>query len=173
MAGQAQLTDILDWLLEQAVLALDDPERDLGDDVPGETAPERQFVEHGSVTVEPSDECAELLSVMWRRFVPKAATQNPRGAACTIITTVDLGIELRRCNPQIVNGVVPSAEQETAANMAMASDTQAIWKWITRRIVTGELPEGTSCDHWRMLNAEPVPPAGGVIGSRVTLNLTL
>lgn len=164
--AQAQIADVLEWLLDEAAAALDGR-----DGQPG--APTRRVVEHGVVQTFPDTECAELLAAWWQRVVPKPNTRNPGAQDCTIVTQVQFAVELRRCVPTVTAQGGQSADEETAANLQLARDVQAVWKRITRDVVTGELPDGVSCDRVQMGFAEPTVPAGGMAGGRIVLTITL
>lgn len=166
--GQAPLDELLVWLLEQGAVALNDRE-----DEPA--APERQIVEHGVLQTWPmTSGCAEVLAVRWEPFTPKQNTRNPTAQECAVITQVRLVLELRRCVP-VPNaaGGPPKAADETAANLQLARDLQAMWRHITRLTSTGDLPAGLSCDRATPIIMEPTPPAGGLAGGRIVVSVTL
>lgn len=173
--SQAQIAEILEGLLVEAVWALDhfDPDPADPDGRKPMPAPERRLVDHGQITVD----CPDMLAVLWTRAVPKLNLVNPR-LKCTIITQVDFQIELRRCKPlgkgTGTTWTPPTMEQETEAALQLAADAQAIWKHLTELITTGQFPGGINqCDQVTMGGLEAVPPVGDDQGVRLKLTVTL
>lgn len=164
--AQAQIADVLTWLLAKGAAALDGRE----DEPP---APARQIIEHGTVSVYPGNDCSELLAALWQRVAPKPNSRNPGAQDCTIVTQVQAALELRRCVPTVTQAGGPSADEESDANLQLARDLQAMWKTLTRSLVDGDLPEGISCDRVSMSHMEPTVPAGGSAGGRIVLTITL
>lgn len=168
--SQASVSGILDWLLETcsdalAVGAAADPPY-------ASEPPARQLIEHGFVATYPGTDCMELLAVWWRRYTPKQQT-NQLVQDCTVITQVEFAAEIRRCVPTVTKDGAPSVQEESDANRALSDDVQTMWRRITHDVTNGVLPDGVSCDRFRMLGAEPTPPAGGLAGARITLVITL
>lgn len=167
--SQAQIAEILQGLLDEAVWALDnfDPDPADPDGRKPAPAPERRLVDHGQITVD----CPDMLAVLWTRVVPKLNLVNPR-LKCTIITQVDFQIELRRCKP--TGDPFPKMADETEAALQLAADGQAIWKHLTELIVSGQFPGGINqCDQVTMGGLESVPPVGDDQGVRLKLTVTL
>lgn len=169
--SQAQIADILQGLLDEAVWALDhfDPDPSDPDGRKPQPAPDRRLVDHGQIAVD----CPDLLVVLWTRVVPKLNLVNPR-LKCTIITQVDFQIELRRCKPLGTGGNPPTMEAETEAALQLAADGQAMWKHLTELVVSGQFPGGINqCDRVTMGGLESVPPVGDDQGVRLKLTVTL
>lgn len=139
-------------LLAGAVAELTDP-------------PDRQFVAHGDF----AHDC-ELLAVRTLSIRTEAPDLHRGGPGCSVIPVIVLQLTLLRCYPAVDSDGTPEAAELSAASLVLADDAVALSGGLLDRWSAGTLfpSAGVHCDKVEVGVLEPVGPAGGMAGWRIS-----
>lgn len=160
---------LLNDLLAAAVEVLT-PDPDDGDD-PRTPPPDRRYLAHGPDAF--AWDC-ELLAVHLLGI--RLESDDPAGVsrACVAMPVIDLAVTLLRCYPKAgdAGGIIPSAEDITAAAEVLAVDAAALAGGVADMWADGTLfpTAGVGCGKVTLSpGVTALGPEGGYAGWRLTL----
>lgn len=147
--------DLLTDLLDAAVSVLTDP-------------PARQYVGHGDF----AHDC-ELLAVRLQSIRTEAPDQMAGGQGCALIPVITLQLTLLRCYPAVDGDGIPDADELTAASLVLTDDSVGLSGGLLAMWEENTLfpTAGFHCDKVTVGVLDPVGPAGGTAGWRISFEV--
>lgn len=163
----ALLRSLADDLLDAAVFALT-PSGDPYVDDPRTAPPAAQYVAHG---LNFAWDC-ELLAAS----VVGVRLERQAGRGCATIPVATLALTLLRCYPKAGDGgdAIPSSDEIDTAAKVLTVDAAALAGGLVDAWSDGSLFTAVPCSAVTIIpGVEPLGPAGGYAGWRVTLEVRL
>lgn len=163
----ALLRSLTDDLLDAAVFVLT-PSGDPYVDDQRTAPPAMQYVAHG---LNFAWDC-ELVAAS----IVAVRMERQAGHGCAVIPVATLAVTLLRCYPKAGDGGdnVPSSDEINAAARVLAVDAGALAGGLVDAWADGSLFAAVPCSAVTIIpGIEPLGPAGGLAGWRVTLEVRL